>query len=115
MRRRIVMGVITGAILGVFCIIGATVRLGEDFFSNFNFAFWLNRVAMGLFFALLPVEKIQYKRIVRGLLGGLFISFLFYASTDYRDLMGFFAGGMYGVILEEVLFRLHDNKQKDVI
>jgi hypothetical protein len=113
MSRRIIIGLITGAILGVFCIIGATTRLGEDFFSNFNFAFWLNRVAMGLFFALLPIQQLQYKRIIRGLALGLFISFLFYASTDYRDLMGFFAGGLYGLILEEVLYRLHDQKQKD--
>ncbi|HHX59754.1 MAG TPA: hypothetical protein GX707_03290, partial [Epulopiscium sp.] len=45
------------------------------------------------------------KRLVRGGLLGLLVSFAFYSSTDFKDHMSFIAGIVYGVILEAWLGR----------
>lgn len=103
MSKRLVTGLITGAILGVVCIIGASLRSSESLPTLYLFSFWFNRVIMGLVFGLLPVVTNPYKKTVLGLLLGLFVSFAFYSSTEFQDLMGFLAGGAYGIILAWVI------------
>ena len=100
MNKRVLVGLISGAILGVFCIIGANLRFNGDLSNTYLFSFWFNRLLMGLLIGLLPVWNNPVKFSLRGLLLGLFVSFAFYSATEYNDLMGFIAGGVYGVIIE---------------
>lgn len=103
MKKRLITGLITGSILGVFCIVGASLRTTESLSTLYLFSFWFNRVIMGLVFGLLPVCDNPYKKTIRGLILGLFVSFAFYSATEFQDLMGFLAGGLYGIILGWVI------------
>lgn len=114
MNKRLLIAILTGAILGVFCIMGATTRSTEQLESWYLLSFWFNRVIMGLLFALLPLCKNVWFRFGRGLLFGLFVSFAFYSATAYSDLLGFLAGGMYGIIIEFVLYQYDKRVQKTV-
>lgn len=100
MNKRLVIGLITGAILGIFCIIGANLRYGGDLSTAYLFSFWFNRLIMGLVIGLLPVWEHPLKFSTRGLFIGLFVSFAFYSATEFQDLTGFLAGGVYGIIME---------------
>lgn len=109
--RRITIGLTVGAILGVVCIVGANLRYSEPLPNWYLFAFWFNRFLMGFVFIFLPFKLELSKKILRGIVVGLFISFAFYVSTNYYDLTGFIAGGVYGVILELALH--YGDKEKD--
>jgi len=101
--KRMAYGLILGSVLGIVCILGANLRSPEPLAAWYLFAFWLNRFLMGFVIALLPLNPSLLKKIGRGLLVGLFISFTFYSATNYQDLPGFVVGGLYGVIIETVL------------
>ena len=105
MKRRLIATLITGSILGVFCIIGATLRSTGDLEVSYLFAFWFNRVVMGLFIGLISWNLTLPKRLLRGLVVGLFISLAFYSATSFSDTLGFLAGGVYGVIIEYIGFK----------
>jgi hypothetical protein len=110
MNKRMKITIITGAILGVFCIVGATLRTSGDISNTYLFAFWFNRLLMGVLFGLLSVNLDLSKRLVRGFILGLFVSFAFYVSTEFNDLTGFLAGGVYGVIIEFVAYKFEVKK-----
>ncbi len=57
---------------------------------------------MGLVIGLMSSNINLPKRLIRGALVGLFVSFAFYSATDFMDLTGFLVGGVYGVIIEFV-------------
>lgn len=111
MNKRMVITVITGSILGVFCIIGASLRSSGDLSNTYLFAFWFNRLLMGVLFGLLPINLNLPKRLVRGLIVGLFVSFAFYVSTEFYDLTGFLAGGVYGIIIEFIAFKFSTQRK----
>jgi len=102
MTKRLIVSIITGSILGVVCILGAQVRYEVDLDVWYLFSFWFNRVLIGVVFGLMVAEKNTLKLVARGLLVGLFVSFAFYASTNFYDPVGFIAGGVYGIIIELV-------------
>ncbi len=105
MRKRIVFGILFGAILGVFCILGAQMRSDFTQEASYLFAFWYNRVILGLLIGVLT--PIPFKQaLLRGALLGAVVSFAFYSSTGFSDLSGFLAGIAYGVIIEGGLFAL---------
>jgi hypothetical protein len=105
MRKKILFGLGLGALLGVVCIIGAQVRSGFTQPISYLLAFWYNRLVMGFVIALLPF--INWKTaLLRGAAVGMFISFAFYISTGFSDFIGFFAGIIYGVIIEATLYQL---------
>ncbi len=106
MNKRLLIGLLLGALLGVFCIIGASVRTTESLSSSYLLSFWFNRVLIGLVIGLIFSTTPLKIRIVRGFLVGLFESFAFYSATDYYDLVGFLVGGVYGMIIEYVLFKV---------
>ncbi len=105
MRKRLIITTITGSILGVFCIIGAQSRFGGDLSNLYLFSFWFNRLLMGVFIGCIPFNKNLLITLSRGLIVGLFISFAFYSATEFYDLTGFIAGGVYGVIIEFAAFK----------
>jgi hypothetical protein len=110
MNKRVIYGIILGSILGVFCIVGATLRSTESLSFIYLFSFWYNRVIMGLVIGLLPRPRDLKIGLLRGLIFGGLISFAFYGATDFNDLMGFLAGFAYGIIIEFVLFKYINNK-----
>ena len=107
-NRRLSVAVISGAILGIFCILGVSFRLGFVGNELFIFSTWVNRVVMGLVIGLAPYYVIEGNTrniLFRGAFFGLVISGSFYLSTAFFDTPGFFAGIVYGVIIDFVSSR----------
>lgn len=105
MKKRIILALITGALLGVFCIIGIGYRFGFAENELFLFATWFNRLVMGFVIGIagsLIFLKNKNNFLVRGTIIGLTISFSFYVSTNFRDPKGFIAGIVYGIIIDYI-------------
>lgn len=105
-NKRLLISVIMGAILGLFCVIGTSLRMEITFTSDYIFSFWYNRILIGLFIGFLPISKNIYYITIRGFVVGLLVSFAFLSATEYYDLVGFFAGGVYGIIIEIVALKV---------
>jgi hypothetical protein len=110
--RRIGISIIVGALLGVLCIIGVGSRI-EGNYSNVVYlaAVWYNRVIMGLMVGLAggvtiiksDKEKNYVNAIVRGLIIGIIVSSAtLLLSETITDWMGWFAGVIYGPIIDVV-------------
>ena len=112
-KQRILITTITGAILGIFCIVGANWRYGGDLSTAYLFAFWFNRVVMGFVIGLVICKGPFWKMIVRGALFGLLIGFMFYSATEFFDLTGFLVSAVYGIIIELVAYYIQKNKTKN--
>jgi len=107
-KKRMVVSLVTGAILGVFCIVGASIRSGGEATStSLLFALWYNRIIMGLVIGLTISKKDLPSIIIRGAFLGLVVSFAYYASTGFTDIVSFLAGIIYGIIIEYVNFRVN--------
>ncbi|PKM64381.1 MAG: hypothetical protein CVU96_03140 [Firmicutes bacterium HGW-Firmicutes-20] len=105
MKRRMLESLMGGVLLGLVCVIGASVRSGFTASPVFVFSLWYNRVVLGLLIGA-PWAKIsRSKALLRGALFGLLVSFAFYSSTGFTDHISFLAGIVYGVILEAWLSR----------
>ncbi|AHM57786.1 hypothetical protein EAL2_808p02810 (plasmid) [Peptoclostridium acidaminophilum DSM 3953] len=94
-----------GAVLGLFCIIGASIRSGFEKDAVYLFSFWYNRLLMGVVVGLAEQVKNLQKAIIRGALFGLLVSFAFYSATGFYDSVGFAAGIIYGIIIEYIAFK----------
>lgn len=103
--KRVYVGLIAGAVLGVFCIIGANARSTEPLTTAYLFGFWYNRVIMGLLIGLISFDTSLSKRLLRGFIVGIVVSFAFYSATEFYDLLGFLVGGVYGIIIEYVTYK----------
>lgn len=103
--RRMLICIVTGALLGVVCIIGAQLRSGFEQDAVYLFSFWFNRLLMGIVIGLAWSKLSTKKAIARGAILGLLVSFAFYSATGFADLIGFIAGIVYGVIIEYVALR----------
>jgi len=109
--KRIGLGTLLGAILGIFCIIGAGGRVGGWTGNEILLiGLWYNRVIMGVLIGFIG-ELLLFKNektgkwlnpIVRGAIFGLLVSLQFYLSTIFLDLLTFLAGIMYGIIIDLV-------------
>lgn len=106
-KKRMIVSLITGAILGVFCVIGANVRFGGEMSTHLVFALWYNRIIMGLVIGLTISKKDLPVIIIRGAFLGLVVSFAYYATTGFSDIVSFLAGVVYGIIIEYVNFRVN--------
>lgn len=98
-NRRLIISVITGAILGLVCILGANLRYQIDLGSSYLFGFWFNRLLMGIVIGLLSFNGGLFHRVIKGSILGLIVSFAFYSATDFFDLTGFLVGALYGAII----------------
>ena len=103
--KRMVIGVLTGAILGVICIIGVGSRLG--FYDNeiYLMGMWYNRVVLGVIVGLsgeimLIEDNKNHNAILRGTIFGTIITSAIFFSTSFRDIPSFFAGIFYGIIID---------------
>lgn len=103
MNKRAMSGLILGAILGVFCIIGVNFRMGDQITGLFLFATWFNRIVMGMMIGFYtPESKKLSTAALRGGILGLIVSFSLYSATNFLDTPGFIAGIVYGVIIDIV-------------
>ena len=107
--KRMKACIASGAILGVFCIVGASLRSGFQSDAYFLFALWYNRLIMGLVIGLAGGNLRWPKVIGRGALFGLIISFAFYSSTGFHDVVSFLAGIVYGIVIEYIAFKYNDD------
>lgn len=98
--RRMKASVLTGAALGVVCIIGALIRSGGSSGAAFLFSLWYNRLLMGMVVGLMDDMKEIPRLILRGAVTGLLVSFAFYSADGFGDAVSFLAGIVYGVIIE---------------
>jgi len=105
LTKRLKICIATGAVLGVFCIVGAFVRSGFQSEAYFLFALWYNRLMMGLVIGLADGNLGWPKVIGRGAFFGLVVSLAFYLSTGFIDVVSFLAGIVYGIIIEYIAFK----------
>jgi len=103
--QRMKVSLITGAILGVVCIVGASIRSDFGLGFSYLFAFWYNRLLMGFVIGLLDGKMGLPKVLYRGAGIGFIVSFAFYSSTGFGDPVGFIAGIIYGIIIEYAAFK----------
>jgi hypothetical protein len=108
--KRIGFGLGIGALLGIVCIIGASIRMPGELSTAYLFGFWYNRLLMGLVIGLFSKPKNFKVAMIRGIVLGAFVSFAFYSSTEFFDLTGFLAGVVYGIIIEAALLYLTKNQ-----
>ena len=111
-RKRLGIAILTGALLGILCIIGVGARIPGGYLVNIIFliGMWYNRVIMGLVIGLadeIVIIKGENNRmwanaIIRGLLFGISVSVAIFLSTEFRDIPSLFAGIAYGVIIDLV-------------
>lgn len=105
LKRRMIVSLAAGALLGVVCIVGASARSGFGLEVTYLFAFWYNRLLMGFVIGLLDSSPGLPGVFYRGALIGLLVSFAFYSSIGFGDPVGFIAGIIYGAIIEYFAFR----------
>lgn len=107
--KRLGLATLLGAVLGIFCIIGASGRVGGWVGNEILLiGLWYNRVIMGIligFAGTLELIKNRTKSkwinsILRGLILGLLVSLQFFLSTVFLDPPTFLAGIAYGVIID---------------
>ncbi|MFA6033270.1 MAG: hypothetical protein WC889_10260 [Myxococcota bacterium] len=110
--KRVLIALGMGALLGVFCIVGVGSRVGFDGNGGFLFSIWYNRLLMGLVIGLAGgVTMLKSRKaniVLRGLLLGTLVSLASSLSTGFRDVPSFFAGMVYGPIIDAVASWLAD-------
>jgi len=109
MSKRIRVTLLTGALLGIFCIVGAQLRTTEELAIWYLFAFWFNRLLMGYVIGLLPNNSDIWKLGLRGFIIGIIVSFAFYSATNFQDVTGFLVGGVYGIVIEFIAYKFVKN------
>ena len=113
--KRLLIGTVMGAILGIFCIIGVSFRLPDPVYPNatvYLIGAWYNRVVMGALIGLAGGIKL-YKNennlvnsIIRGALIGAFVSVSFSFLSQAIELPYFFAGIVWGLVNDLITTRL---------
>ena len=111
MNKRLLVGLISGAVLGVICIVGASLRSSETLSNTYLFAFWYNRLMIGLVIGLLQKNTLKIY-VLKGVVIGILISIAFYSSTNFQDVVGFIAGIVYGAIIPLVIYFAIDYKKE---
>ena len=107
--KRIGISTLFGAILGIFCILGASGRIGGWTGNEILLiGLWYNRVIMGLLIGfagdlyLIKTENhLKWANTaLRGAILGFLITLQFYLSTNLLDLPTFLVGIVYGIVLD---------------
>lgn len=101
MDKKLRVSIISGALLGIICIIGGSIRMGFNGNELYLFALWYNRLIMGILIGLTKMDP-GSKGLIKGGALGLLVSLAFFLSTGMNDLVSFLAGIVYGVIIVAV-------------
>jgi hypothetical protein len=115
--RRVGIGIATGALLGVLCIVGVGTRLfAGAYLENmlYLFGMWYNRVIMGLLIGLaggvMFIDRENPNSLanaaLRGLILGVLVSSGIFLADAYQDVMSLLAGFAYGIIIDIVATQL---------
>ncbi len=104
-NKKLIIGLISGAILGIVCIVGASLRSENQIESLYLFSFWFNRLLIGGVIGISISFKSLTANLLKGFILGTIISFAFYSSTNFSDPMGFVAGAVYGIMIEWIIFK----------
>jgi hypothetical protein len=115
MKKRIIYSTLFGAILGLFCIIGASQRLGFTGNEPFIIALWYNRIILGFVVGLsgkIMIVKGKRNPIIRGVILGAVIGGEFFLASGMKDIDGFYAALVYGLLIDFVVTAFIDNKNK---
>lgn len=103
-NKRLILSTGLGAILGLFCVIGVSGRVPISGNELFFIGMWYNRVVMGFMIGLAGeiflINNEKLNPVVRGALLGLFITSAIFLSSQAKDIMSFFAGIAYGIIID---------------
>ena len=102
-NRRIGISLMTGALLGILCIIGVGLRMGFAGNDTLLLSLWYNRVLMGFVIGIsskFKIIKSNRNYLVRGPLIGFFISLAHSLTSGFVDIPSFFAGIAYGIIID---------------
>ncbi len=106
MNKRAITGMLSGAALGVLCILGMNIRMGDQVTAALLFSVWLNRLITGMIIGFYtPVSNGIMQAILRGAGLGFIVSLSLYTATDFLDLTGFIAGIIYGIIIDLICTR----------
>lgn len=109
-NKRIIISLIAGALLGIFCIVGVGTRIGYSGNEWYLFGMWYNRVIMGLLIGFAGSWKILEKHhnnaLIRGLILGTVVSLAISFTTGFADLPSLAAGIFYGIIIDVVATHL---------
>jgi hypothetical protein len=106
-QKRIVLGLLSGAILGILCIIGVGTRVGFSGNLVYLIGMWYNRVIMGLVIGLsgkiiIIENNLKQNSILRGAILGLVVTSAIFLSTSFKDIPSFLVGVVYGIIIDYV-------------
>ena len=120
--KRFGIATLTGALLGVLCILGASGRIGGWTGNEVILVgLWYNRVIMGMiiglagnliFFSGTPTKK-WLNTGMRGLIFGIIVSLQFFLSSDLLDWPTFLAGFAYGIVIDLLATALGVKKSKE--
>ncbi|MGM0395930.1 MAG: hypothetical protein ACQEP4_02620 [Bacillota bacterium] len=113
--RRMKISIITGILLGIACIVGASIRSGFERETYWLFALWYNRLLMGFIIGAPWYKASLGKVLTRGAVIGFLVSFAFYSSIGFNDTISFLAGILYGVIIEFAAYKFDTKKDKTAI
>ena len=107
--KRVGLAIILGAILGIFCILGASGRIGGWTGNEILLiGLWYNRVVMGViigfagdFHLIKNGNRAKWlNSTLRGIIFGFLVSLQFYLTTSFLDLLSFLAGIVYGIVID---------------
>jgi len=106
MKKRLFIALGSGAVLGLFCVLGASVRLGWAGNQLLIFSLGYNRLIMGLVIGLagdLEFSPGNSNWVLRGALLGGGVSGAYFLTAGAGDWVSFLAGFIYGILIEYVL------------
>lgn len=107
--KRIAFATLIGALLGIFCILGASGRVGGWTGNEILLiGLWYNRVIMGILIGfvgdLILINNDNQNKwvntVLRGAIFGFLVALQFYLTTFFLDLLSFLAGIVYGIIID---------------
>lgn len=113
LNKRMMVSLVTGALLGVVCIVGAQVRSGFTQSVPALFSLWYNRVIIGLAVGLAGRAANKTSAVKRGAVVGFLVSFAYYASIAFKDVVSFLAGIVYGILIELAADRFEKQKTEN--
>ena len=106
MNNRMITALFGGALLGLVCVVGATIRSGFSVSSGFVFSLWFNRVLIGLVVGAPWVKNKQRESLASWRRAGPHrLVSRSNSASGFEDPVSFIAGILYGVILEAWLSR----------
>lgn len=109
-KKRLWISLLAGGVLGIFCILGGSVRFGWEGNQLLLASLWYNRLVMGLVIGLageLTLTRGEINWLLRGTVLGLAVSAAYFLTAGAGDWVSFLAGVVYGVIIEYLLRRLN--------